>query len=398
MSKTFAYIPSAYKVGETYTAIPNDGNADFDFSRGSIATRINENGLIEEMAANVPRIDYRGGGCPVLLLEDGAENLVNTSARGVYGNPPPPSEITTESPEGLNNAFIPVPAFDYNRYEYVIPPNTFATGDEICYSWYRKRISTPTGVETIGDLDLKSHVNLTDVSGSKKQIQSNINGFDRFQGNLVVSDSALESKVKGYFGNVIGAGNSSVAYFGHQVERGSRATSYIPTNGAPVTREAEKCGGSVINIDANSCVWGLELQAREAGTTVRRVQMSGDTDNYIAFGYGDSSQSIFFTLYDGTTTSSIVFNNSDNTKLRTLTGLKNGNEQVFKIDGVMVGYLKTAPTLNNMTTMYYSSNGTGFFMDGKTRNNTIDDDVSSFDSTATSYTELDAQINNFTTR
>ena len=70
MSKIFAYIPSAYKVGKTYSAIPNDGNGDFTFSRPAPADRTDENAATESMAINVPRIDYADEGCPKLLLDN----------------------------------------------------------------------------------------------------------------------------------------------------------------------------------------------------------------------------------------------------------------------------------------------------------------------------------------
>ena len=71
MSKIFSYIPSAYKVRKTYTAIPNLASADFDFSRAGTADRIDPNGNVETMTGNVPRIDYANGGCPELLLDTG---------------------------------------------------------------------------------------------------------------------------------------------------------------------------------------------------------------------------------------------------------------------------------------------------------------------------------------
>ena len=40
---------------------------------------------------------------------------------------------------------------------------------------------------------------------------------------------------------ILWIGNSSVAYFGHQLEVGSYATSYIPTQGSAVTRLADTC-------------------------------------------------------------------------------------------------------------------------------------------------------------
>ena len=41
--------PTAYSDGSLNTVLPTDGNGDFDFSRGSSATRVNEQGLIEDV-------------------------------------------------------------------------------------------------------------------------------------------------------------------------------------------------------------------------------------------------------------------------------------------------------------------------------------------------------------
>ena len=231
MSKIFAYIPSAYKVGKTYSAIPNDGSGDFTFSRPEPADRVDENRDTESMAINVPRIDYADEGCPKLLLDN---------------------SIT------------------------------------------------------------------------------------------------------------------------------------------------ERCSNNTISIDANSCVWEIELEATADDNSIRRVQLSDATDNYMLVGYGSSSSSIVFTVYDGTTTSALSYINSDIVKMNTLKGVKNGTEQIFKVNNVIVGYLNDSPVLNTMTRLDYSNKGTSFYMDGKTRENTIDDDVTTFDSTATSWTDIinDELINN----
>jgi len=42
-----AMIPSGYKEDKLYSVLPNDGDGDFDFSRGTSATRVNSQGLIE---------------------------------------------------------------------------------------------------------------------------------------------------------------------------------------------------------------------------------------------------------------------------------------------------------------------------------------------------------------
>ena len=73
---TIALIPSGFKAGSTdnlYSVLPANGNGDFNATRGSTATRVNKDGLIESVATNVPRLDYPVtsgvvGDCPHLLL------------------------------------------------------------------------------------------------------------------------------------------------------------------------------------------------------------------------------------------------------------------------------------------------------------------------------------------
>ena len=71
----FTLIPSAYKVNTVYSVLPVDGSGDMTFSRGSEATRIREDGLIETVGSNVPRLDWLNSNCPSLLLEPQRTNL-----------------------------------------------------------------------------------------------------------------------------------------------------------------------------------------------------------------------------------------------------------------------------------------------------------------------------------
>jgi len=72
---SISMIPSGYKQNKVYSVLPTNGDGDLDFARTSVATRINENGLIEEMGTGVPRLDYSNGSCPSLLLEPQSTNL-----------------------------------------------------------------------------------------------------------------------------------------------------------------------------------------------------------------------------------------------------------------------------------------------------------------------------------
>ena len=59
----------------------NDENGNFkplpfDFSRGSSATRVNQQGLIETVGANDARVDYLDNANGALLLEPSRTNLI----------------------------------------------------------------------------------------------------------------------------------------------------------------------------------------------------------------------------------------------------------------------------------------------------------------------------------
>ena len=75
-----ALIPSGTKAQKVYSVLPSDGSGDFTFDRANgLATRINKNGLVEEVANDTPRLDYLNGTCPSLLLEDERTNNIRYS-------------------------------------------------------------------------------------------------------------------------------------------------------------------------------------------------------------------------------------------------------------------------------------------------------------------------------
>jgi hypothetical protein len=69
-------VPNRYKSGVLYSQLPESGAGDFDVVRATTATRVNASGLLESVAANVPRLDFGVSGCPVLLVEASGTNLL----------------------------------------------------------------------------------------------------------------------------------------------------------------------------------------------------------------------------------------------------------------------------------------------------------------------------------
>ena len=281
---TLALIPAA-QGSKLYSVLPSNGVGDFDFTRASTATRINSKGLIEEVASGVSRLDYTGGGCPHHLLEPQSTNLVLNSSEGQYVNAPA-STLNTISPDGTLNAFIPIPNDLADRYQYNISSNTYATNTKLTYSWYRKRLEVPFNSSYVGDLNIYNLINTTQV-GLTTQIESDVNGFDRFQAVLNITDGSAVVTVRGYFGYIIDLGNSSIAYFGHQLEEGSYASSLIPTNGSAVTRLAETAdnAGNAATFNDSEGVLYLEGSAFEEGTDMRIALSDNSLNNYVSIGY-----------------------------------------------------------------------------------------------------------------
>ena len=312
----------------------------FDFSRASSATRVNKDGLIETVGSGEPRIDFKDDSKGALLLEPSRSNLILTSASGTYGNNPA-SSPNTISPDGTNNAVTPIPDSPSDRYEYSIGSNTYATDTKLVYSWYRKRISTPIDTSFLGDLQFKVLVNATPV-GSTTQIQSDVNGFDRFQAVLKIIDGSSYTTIRAYFGHIIGNGNSSVAYFGHQLEVGSYATSYIPTQGSAVTRVADSSSQTVpdgiigqtegtVFLDSKMALQSInnyQLFSINNGGGSDRIRILTATGNRLRFIYQLDGGALAYSFYNPT-------DYSDLTNLKIAFTYKSGDIKVY-INGVLV--------------------------------------------------------------
>ena len=332
----------------------------FDFTRASSATVVNKAGLIETVGSGEPRIDFSNDAKGALLLEATRSNLVLTSASGTYGNPPA-SETNTISPDGTNNAVIPIPDAVANRYQYSVSSGAYATNTKLAYSWYRKRISTPIDESYIGDLRATG-INLTHV-GDTEQIESNINGYDRFVSIINITDGCATTTIRFYFGNSIGVGNSSVAYFGHQLEQGSYATSYIPTQGSAVTRVADNCnnGGNEQVINSTQGVLYAQISAlSDSGDTYRLIGLnngSGTNTNRIFIGYTNNN-SIYAAIND--TTIAFTVSSFDVKNFNKVAVVYNGSIAKLFINGSEVGSgITNAPTLSGLSRVDFSGSSTG---------------------------------------
>ena len=257
----------------------NDENSNFkplpfSFDRASSATRVNKDGLIETVGSGEPRIDYKDDSKGALLLEPSRSNslvqsnqfdttwTINASAldltsgqSGVYGS---------------NDAWLLKKNYTGSRF---LQQSVSLSSAQYSYSVYLKAESTnwvliwsydgSTGVEAY--FDLENGV-VGDTGGSNldsTNIESVGNGWYRCTLTYTRPTTLVRIYPADDNGSVSPTDDNGIYIQNAQLEQGSYATSYIPTQGGAVTRVQDVCnnGGVGVPIFSNtSAVWFIDLE------------------------------------------------------------------------------------------------------------------------------------------
>jgi hypothetical protein len=248
---TLTMIPSGYKAQKVYSVLPTNGDGDFTFDRNNAGTRVNKDGLIEQVSTDVPRLDYSDGSCPSLLLEPASTNLAGYSEDFSQVWNKDNSTVTTNqttSPSGDLTAdkFI---SDDTNQPRVERAFTVPATDTTYTFSVFVKKINTryiglsrfSGGQGAIFDFDTKSVVSSSAENASIKEFS---NGWFRISITQTVlsTDSFNIWKINGTNGSSIGTGvvGDETFIWGAQLEALPYLSSYIqtPTNSSE-SRSAE---------------------------------------------------------------------------------------------------------------------------------------------------------------
>ena len=296
-------IPSGIKEGKLYSQKPLDGTGDFTVVRNSDATYVDKNGVIQTSPPNVARIDYTDGGCGALLVEPQSTNLLTYSedfSNAYWSKSGTTVESGFTSPDGTANAFKLVEDTS-TVVHYFIPPQLVTANGNNTYSFFIKPNgrnwlliqNNNTGNGYFIDLANKS-IGITTGSPISYNIDDNytdgwlkISFTDNVTIGLITPVLYLCS-VNGTT-SYTGDGTSGVYIWGAQLEVGSTATSYIPTQGSIVTRLADVVtdGGDVNTFNSEEGVLFAEMAALSDDNSQRFISISdGTSSNSISLFYG----------------------------------------------------------------------------------------------------------------
>ena len=195
-------IPSQYKDGNLYNIKPL--KSSFEFERGSISTRINKNGLIENVSNDTPRLDYSGSE-PSLLLEPQRTNLF-TDSEGFNGMSYLGTShefVSITSPDGTTNGVKRVTATTTNqaRIEEQLFPSTLNEN----YTWsifVKKDTARYVGLSHFSEsinrviFDLDDGVIVSDNGSFPAKIESFTNGWYRISKGVYLPSGITSSAFK----------------------------------------------------------------------------------------------------------------------------------------------------------------------------------------------------------
>ena len=230
-------IPSGYKAQKVYSVLPTNGDGDFTFDRNNAGSRVNKNGLIEQVATDIPRLDYSDGSCPSLLLEPASTNLAeysedfsqwDTFSQG-SGTTPIVTLNNSISPDGANNA---------TRLQCSL--NGGSTSSDRSYIKYGGLSTTP--FLTTKSLYIKNNqstevVLYIGINNSADTITIPANSpFARYE----VSNTNINNEFRiGIQGGYLNSDSIDIDIWGAQLEEQPYATSYIPTTSGTASRGTE---------------------------------------------------------------------------------------------------------------------------------------------------------------
>ena len=276
---------------ESVLAYNNENNnfkpLPFDFSRGSTATVVNKEGLIETVGTKEPRIDFQDNAKGALLLEPSRTNLITYSED--FEN----SAWDKNAGTTITNNYAISPDGSLNASRY-LGTGTSGLGDKFTLSatdytisfWVKSNNGVNQFCRLIGDSSNLSSDLLITTEWTKL--------------SYTFTASGLANKSNGIFRDS-SDNDIDILIFGAQLELGSYSTSLIKTQGGVVTRLADSCSQTVPDgvIGQTEGVAYVEVDWKGNDEESIFGVLHNGTSYRIDFGYSATFNSFYFNVRNG---------------------------------------------------------------------------------------------------
>lgn len=366
-------------------------DGDFDFTRATTATRVNSSSLIESVAAGLPRIDFLSG-TGQFLLEPSSTNLfTNSQDFDTFGKGGgiTVSNSTELAPTGLNEAQL----IQYSGSSHAFFRVGFSSiGTETTSSIFAKkgnwryfglRLFENSGSpvnHTVFDFDTNAFVQVT--SGYIASFDVLPNGWYRLKVTNLSTDRTIShfcgfsiTDASGVENNPTFGQAANVHVFGAQLEEKSFATSYIPTSGSIVTRNADLANnsGNPSLIDTTQGVLYTETACLVDGDNNRAISIGSDGQNVASIQYNPTSNRILGRYRNaGNFECQVQFDVADRTQFSKIAFRYKQDDFVLFVNGVKVGIDDTSGNVlsaNTFTSLALNSgmSGVGQPFEGKVK-------------------------------
>ena len=267
----------ATKEGSTL-AYNNENNnfkpLPFTTTRASSATMVNKQGLVEVVGQNTPRIDYTNSSNGVFLLEKAATNTLPYSSDFSQYTKINCTVLSNQgiSPDGTLNADLMTATANDASLEDIVG----SAGVAVTQSIY---VKSANGGNVSGQIDFAGANIVGFIANNEWQrIESTLT-------NLAVTPR-LRVRITNSGGELL--------VWGAQLETGSYATSYIPTQGSAVTVVKDVCTGAgndqVINSEEG--VLYAVIAALADDSTNRMLSIYGSANDRLTLFYKTASNSM----------------------------------------------------------------------------------------------------------
>ena len=347
MAEASLKLGTDWAVKEDYLLGYNDENGNykpipFDFSRASIGTRVNRDGLIEVVQDNIPRIDFSSGEGSLLLEPQRTNSLLQSNQFDT-------TWVNTNSTEtggqsgvgGSNDAWLLSKSGLNGRLDQTISASGVLTfsiyAKANALNWIYIRIDGSGGNHDVY-FDLVNGVAGINNLLIDSDIQSVGNGYYRCSMSFNDTISVVRIYPADADGNTSGT-SGSIYIQNAQLEAGSYSTSLIPTSGSAVTRVAEGCvsneDASLFN-DSEGTLF-LEIKGISNGGSSRRFSItSGNVNNRVSLELDETASLVkAFMSSNGTLTGTLEVSNITQTDTHKIALTYTSSAFKIFIDGIL---------------------------------------------------------------